>query len=299
MEAMILAAGFGTRLQPYTFIRPKPLFPVLNQPILQYLLEMLREHGGYRPVVNCHYLGEQVQTFLEGHSGVEVQHEAEILGTGGSLRQALGHFSEQPVLVMNGDIFHDVNLGALYQHHLQSGNKVTMAMHACPRFNTVAVDNDRVVSFEAQPLSDFSRLAFTGIHVLNREVIAMIPEGRFFHIIDLYETLARRGEIGVFRVDGAYWRDIGTPQDYLQLHGDLLGGLAGKGLPRAARGKKWCLGESVRLGENVQLDDWGCLGAATIVGAGARLARCVVWDGVEIPPGAECQDSIITAETKF
>ena len=305
MQAMLLAAGFGTRLRPYTLIRPKPLFPVCTRPLIYILLDMLREAGCRRTVVNCHYLADQVQAALQGMDDVFLQYESEILGTGGSLRRALDRLDDRPVLVMNGDIFHTVDLEAVYRYHCLSGNRVTLVLHDYPRFNRVQIRGDRVVGFgENSRVSDPRMLAFTGIHVLEPEVIKRIPGSGFFHIIELYQELAVTGEgIGCLRVDGCYWRDIGTPEDYLQLHRELLGGspvpqvegVAGDLCPRIADG--WCLGREVRLGPGVRLEKWGSLGDHVLVGAGARLSGCVVWDGAEVEPGAACWNLIITPPT--
>lgn len=304
MQAMLLAAGFGTRLRPYTLIRPKPLFPVCTRPLIHILLDMLREAGCRRTVVNCHHLADQVRAALQGMDDVLLQYESEILGTGGSLRRALDRLDDRPVLVMNGDIFHTIDLAAVYRYHRLSGNRVTLVLHDYPRFNRVRVRGDRVVGFGENPgASDVRMLAFTGIHVLESEVIQRIPGSGFFHIIDLYQELAVAGEgIGCLGVDGCYWRDIGTPEDYLQLHRELLResaapqveGLAGDLCPRIADG--WCLGSEVRLGPGVRLEKWGCLGDQVRVGTGARLSGCVVWDGARIEPGAAFQNLIITPQ---
>ncbi len=294
MQAIILAAGFGTRLRPYTLIRPKPLFPILNRPLLHRLLDMLAAVGCRRIIVNCHHLAALVRDALAPYSEVICQYEPKILGTGGSLRLALNHLDDEPLLVMNGDIVHSIDPAALYEYHRCSGNMVTMAVHDCPRFNTVSVAHDRVLSF--QPVPGAQRLAFTGIHVVEPQVLAKIPEHSFFHIIDLYQELAGRGRVGILRVDGTLWRDIGTPEDYLQLHGDLLAGscdemsFAGKGEIRG----NWLSAGDVHMANGVELCDWGCLGHGVRVGQGARLARCVVWDGVKIAPGSRIEDAIVT-----
>lgn len=293
MQAMILAAGFGTRLRPYTLIRPKPLFPILNRPLLHRLLDMVAAVGCRRIIVNCHHLATRIRDALGPYPEVICQYEPEILGTGGSLRMALNHLDDEPLLVMNGDIVHSIELAALYEYHRCSGNMVTMAMHDYPRFNTVAVAHDRVLSFQPEPGAQ--QLAFTGIHVVEPQVLAKIPEKSFFHIIDLYQELAGQGRVGILRVDGAFWRDIGTPEDYLQLHGELLAGtcemsIAGAGEIRG----NWLSAGDVHMADGVELCDWGCLGRGVRVGEGARLARCVVWDGVNIAPGSRIKDAIVT-----
>ncbi len=284
MQAILLAAGFGTRLKPYSNLRPKPLFPVLNRPLLHLQLERLQTSGFKRIIVNAHHLGEQIEAALGGWPAVRLQYEAEILGTGGSLRRALPNLSREPVLVVNADVYHDVSLQDLYQHHLESGNAVTMALHDLPRFNTVQTEGSQVTHFKGGA----GALAFTGLQVVNPEVIARIPQGSFFHIIDLYEELAATGTIGLMRVDGAFWQDMGTPKDYLLLHKALL-----------PQPDQWLIDSSALVGPNVRLSGWGCIGAGAQIGAGAELSDCVVWDGARVPAKARHRFRILTGEVAF
>ncbi len=296
MQAMILAAGLGTRLRPYTLIRPKPLFPVLNRSLLLILLDMLRRAGCFHIVVNGHHLAARIEEAVADMPDVRFQCESEVLGTGGGLRLALPEFTREPVLVMNGDIFHTVDLAALSRYHNQCGNLITMAMHDYPRFNTVRVREDRILTFRPDRVgSSGDLLAFTGIHVVNPEVIRQIPSRRFHHIIDLYEELVQRGErIGVFRVDGCFWRDMGTPQDYLDLHGELLGGSTRQFLLPLSRPRgHWLIDDQAVLAAGLDLADWGCIGKA-VIGRDVQLRRCVVWDGARIPAGSRLEDVIVT-----
>ncbi len=291
---MLLAAGFGTRLRPYTLIRPKPLFPICNTPLLHILLDKLVDAGCDRIVVNCHYLADQIKEAVAGRPEVILQYEEEVLGTGGGLRKALEYFHDGPVLVMNGDIFHDINLKQLLEAHVSASSSVTMALHDYPRFNSVAVRRGWVRNFltrkEAAQKKDKEEmlLAFTGIHVVNREVIEQIPAQGFFHIIDLYKELARDEKVGFTRTDGSFWKDMGTPQDYLDLHQHLL----------SARTPSWQVHESAIIGKNVELEDWGVIGSGAVIGEGARLARCVVWDHAEIAAESILTDVICPAELK-
>ncbi len=278
MQALLLAAGFGTRLRPHTLVRPKPLFPVLDRPLLHILLEKLRQAGCHCIVVNCHHLADQVQAALSGQPDVVVQYEPEILGTGGSLRRALERLQEAPVLVMNGDIFHTVDLRAVYVHHCRSGRPVTMVVHDYPRFNTLQVRDDLVRGFGRKGQGD-RMLAFTGIHVLEPAVIRRIPEQGFYHIIDLYQVLAREGDIGVFRAHGHYWRDMGTAGDYLALHRDLLLGRVRGVTVEAGPAAPWYQGADVQLGAGVELRQWGGLGSGVRLGAGGRWGVRTRWSG--------------------
>ena len=293
MQAILLAAGLGTRLRPYTLIRPKPLFPVLNRSLLHRLLDMLYKAGCTRIVVNAHHLTEQIRHSLTEYPDVVLQVEPEILGTGGSLRLAGESLEDAPILVMNGDIVHTIDLAALYHHHLKSGNDVTMAMHNCPRFNTVGVRENIVVSFA--PGQDMQRLAFTGIHVVNPDIVTGIPGDGFFHIIDLYRELAQQGRIGLQRVDGAFWRDIGTPEDYLQLHRELLERQTCVDLDAVGQRRGgWLVGEDVRLGKDVRLQGWGCLGRGVTIGDCTTLRGSVLWDHARIAEGSMIVEEIVT-----
>ena len=280
---MLLAAGFGTRLRPYTLIRPKPLFPICNTPLLHILLDKLADAGCDRIVVNCHYLADQIETAVADRHEVILQHESEVLGTGGGLRKALEHFYDEPVLVMNGDIYHDIDLLPLMNRHNHSNDAVTMALHEYPRFHSVIVEQGRVRGFSTDKEQQ-NVLAFTGIHVVQPEVIEQVPAQGFFHIIDLYRELANEGKIGFIRTDGSFWKDMGTPEDYLDLHRHLL----------SARTPSWCIHESAVIGKDVELKDWGVIGAGAVIGDGARLARSVIWERAEVVAGTQLNDTICT-----
>jgi mannose-1-phosphate guanylyltransferase len=228
---------------------------------------------------------------------VDQQVEPVILGTGGSLRQALNRLTDEPLLVMNGDIFHQVDLAALYQEHLAAGNPVTLAMHDFHRFNHVQVTTDGyVIGFTAgNKMPGEHLLAFTGIHVLDMDVIRRIPEGGFFHIIDLYQQMAVQQEgLAVHRTDGSYWCDIGTVDDYLHLHSDILtGGVPSLQIPRkSANG--WCIDVEAAIDPSVQLTGWGYVGAEASIGKEAHLHNCVVWDGAVVESGQEHVNALIT-----
>jgi mannose-1-phosphate guanylyltransferase len=284
MQAMLLAAGFGTRLRPYTLVRPKPLFPICNTPLLHILLDKLVDAGCNRIVVNCHHLADQIKAAVVNRPEVILQHEEEVLGTGGGLRKALPHFRDEPILVMNGDIFHDIDLVHLMKKHKASNDAVTMALHEYPRFHSVIVKQDRVRGFSTDKKHQ-NLLAFTGIHVVNPEIIEKkIPTNCFFHSIDLYQELAQAGQIGYTRTDGSFWQDMGTPADYLDLHHHLL----------SPQKPCWQIHESAIIGKDVKFKDWGTVGPNAMIGDRAKLTRCVIWQDAEIAAYSQLADTICT-----
>lgn len=291
MQAMILAAGFGTRLLPYTKLRPKPLFPLLNEPLLLLTIKRLQNAGFDHIIVNCHYLKEQIVEALAGITGVLVQEEDCVLGTGGGLRQALPLMRDEPLLISNADIYHSIDYRVLYQSHQATEGLVTMAMHDCYRFNTVTVQGDRVLALDGRmgPRS----LAFTGLHVLEPEVLEAIPDARESCILERYRQLLQAGQkVSVYSALGCTWTDMGTVADYLALHGSLLK----KEIPlwsefRTIPQDAFLIDCEVGR-EGVVLYDWDCVGRAQVA-CGVSLKRCVVWDDARIEAGTEVADRLL------
>ncbi len=300
MKAMILAAGLSTRLRPYSLLRPKPLFPILNQPLLLLTIARLRKAGFQSIIVNCHHLREQISRLLQGMEGITIQPEEDILGTGGGLRRALANSGDEPVLVTNGDIYHTVDFGEVYRSHCKSGEEVTMVMHDYPRFNKVAMDEDsRVIGFDTGIAKNPVRYAaFTGIHVLNPQLLQLLPTAGSSSIIDGYRNHLLQGKtIRAHWVSGGFWSDIGTASDYLQLHGDLLTKKAPpyEELELSDDSGPFYMAPDSTLGQKVRMEEWACIGKNVQVGDNCLLRRVVVWDDVKIPPNSVLEDTIVTS----
>jgi len=295
MQAMILAAGFGTRLLPYTKLRPKPLFPLLNEPLLLLTIRRLQAAGFDHIVVNCHYLKEQIVTALAGMSGVFVQEEEIVLGTGGGLRLAMSNLRDEPLLVSNGDIYHTVDCKEFYLTHEAGGAAVTMAMQDYPRFNKVSVQGDIVTGFD-EPSGE-NCLAFTGLHVLDPDVLEQIPLKQNYSIIDRYRALLREGKtIKALRVDGCSWTDMGTVGDYLNLHAKLLK----EEIPRWSEFSNvsetpLLVHDEATVGAGVKMQDWVCVGRAQLE-EDVSLKRCIVWDNALVTKGTSHCDSLLVLE---
>ncbi len=289
MQAMILAAGFGTRLLPYTKLRPKPLFPLLNEPLLLLTIKRLQRAGFDHIIVNCHHLKEQIVEALRGLRGVVVQEEEAILGTGGGLRMALATMRDEPLLITNGDIYHSIDFLELYRSHVAGDAAVTMAMHNYPRFNKVRVEQGMVTGFGEEGSGDC--LAFTGLHVIDPEVLRDISERGESCIIDRYRRLLLSGEeIQAKDVSGCSWTDMGTVEDYLALHGQLLKGEIHLWSEFAASfdGTNLCQQQTAEQ----KFDDWVCVGNV-LLPKELHLTRCVVWDTALLGNGEDYADRLL------
>ena len=209
--AFVLAAGLGTRLRPLTLHTPKPLLPVRGRPLLDHVLDHLRAHGHREVVVNAFWLSEQVVAWGRQREGVTVVVEAPaVLGTGGGLRNARHRLAERFV-VANGDILCNVALAALWQ----APAPAVMALFPQPRrvHTGVTLRDGLVTGIEGIVGETSTALHFTGVHVLDRRVLDLVPPGEQCIVRTAYRALIPSGEVrGI--VHQGDWTDIGTLAEY-------------------------------------------------------------------------------------
>lgn len=297
--AVILAAGLGTRLRPLTYQVPKPLFPILNRPLLGLLLAQLAAAGFARVAINTHHQGEAIREFVAAHAPrhleILVRHEPVILGTGGALKNLEDFLGPDPFVVINADIFTDIDLKTLLPAH-QPEAWATLLLHDYPRFNTVWLDSTGAVrGFGTPPGPEvIPPLAFTGIHIVSPRLLALMPAGGFVNIIDTYRQAIAAGAriVGAVR-SGFFWQDIGTPGDYLDLHRRLLRGEVPTMLPALGPLTDPYLGPGVVLGRGVQFGGGVCVGADVEVADGVCLRHTVIWSGAKISAGVRLENCIV------
>lgn len=301
MKAAVLAAGLGTRLKPLTDIRPKPLWPVLNRPLLGLVLAQLEAAGAFQVAVNTHHLADQVHDFLRGEPWsflLSVSHEPEILGTGGGLRQLGQVLREGPFLAINADILTDLDLDEVYRAH-QPEAVSTLVLHDCPAYNNVWVAGDAVVSIGSPPPgggADAKPLAYTGVQVVSRGMLRYIPAQGAADLVQAWREAMAAGErLACLTVSGHFWQDLGTPEHYLAAHQRLLAGASpklGRYFPVLTDP---LIGPGARIGAGAQFGGGVCLGAEAVVAEGAFLKNTVVWERAVIAPGVQLQDCIVAS----
>lgn len=220
MKALILAAGFGTRLLPFTQNRPKPLFTIANRPVLDIIIHDLQNAGCKEIIINTHHLHQKIESFISDQKyslPVRIRHEAKILGTGGAIKNTEDFWDTSPFIVINSDIFTDINIKAVYEFHLRHNHPATLVLHDYPEFNNVSVSGDGFITgfHNKAEIPESKLLAFTGIQVLDPKILDFIPAGVFFSSIDLFRNLILTGlKVKSFISKNHFWRDIGTPQTY-------------------------------------------------------------------------------------
>ncbi len=298
MKAFILAAGKGTRLRPFTDALPKPLIPVLNRPVMANIMSLCKEHGFTDFIANLCYKGEQIeQAFGDGSSdGVNLQYswEEQLLGTAGGVGRQADFLRDGTFVIVSGDVVTDIDLSQMLAFHRSRGALITMAVKEVDdpsRFGIVVTEETgRILSFQEKPApgKEKSRLANTGIYILEPEVLDYIPAGEVFDFgHDLFpKLLAMAAPIYAMRTD-AYWSDVGTLPQYLSTHWDLLEQPGfykkeriGKNTiiePGAVVSDKALIGDNCHIHSGAVVTGLSCISDRMILTADARIANSVIW----------------------
>lgn len=219
-SVVIMAGGAGTRLRPITESIPKPLLQIGNRPLLEIMIQRLADQGFRNFLISVHHLSDLIEQHFEDGSrfGVQIQYlrEKEPLGTAGSL-QLVRHatYFHPPVVVVNGDLLTKVNFRDFLDFHFQCGNECTMGISQYDLqlpFGVVHRVNLMIERIEEKPVYQFS--VFAGVAVLERNILELIPEGRYMDMTELANEAIENGHrVGSFPIR-EYWLDIGRMEDF-------------------------------------------------------------------------------------
>lgn len=230
MQSLILAAGLGTRLKPLTNDRPKALVEINGKTLLQINIQRLADAGATLCVVNVHHFGDMLIEYIRSHQWpctVLISDERQqLLDTGGALRHAAPLFSlNEPVLVHNVDILSQIDLRALQQHHLHSGNLVTLCTSQRQSSRMLLFDqsgnlagiqrpnDNKTIPTPNSKLSTLTPLPFSGISIVSPQLFPLLPpDDHPYPFLDCYLQLAKQHRIGYFLHPSQGWFDVGTPE---------------------------------------------------------------------------------------
>lgn len=220
-NALVLAAGLGTRLRPHSRNVPKPLFSVAGRPVIDIIISRLIDAGVNTIAINVFHLPDQIIGFIASRNypvPVVCRQEPHLLGTGG----AIGHFSDvlgnRPFVMINSDILTDIAIADVVRQHHARGPAATLVMHDHPDFNKVAVDlQGRIAAFTPPAGRNQSLMAFTGLQVIDPVIYEYIAPKQAVSSIDLFSAMIADGRrIEAYPVSGHYWMDLGTPGSFRQ-----------------------------------------------------------------------------------
>jgi len=235
IKAIILSGGKATRLLPLTEKTPKSLVPVLNTPFLDHVLLALKCYGIEDVTIACGHLSTSLQEYYARNSlglNIYFTYEDSPLGTGGAVANAWDK-KTQTLLVLNGDIFTDINIADLLAFHRKNQSLLTFSLVALDdpsRYGVLEIDvNGRVLSFTEKPKLEEtkSNLINAGVYIIETQILQTVSADKFVSFEqDIFPVLLAESMPVYGFKSNAYWKDIGKPQDYRQLNFDLLNGKA-------------------------------------------------------------------------
>ncbi|MFA4858628.1 MAG: NDP-sugar synthase [Candidatus Margulisiibacteriota bacterium] len=326
MQALIMAAGYGTRLEPLTLAVPKPLVLIVNKPTIQHNLELLRFYGITEITANLHYYPEQIQNcFGNGENynvNLRYSYEEELLGTAGGvwkMGRAINDIQET-FLVLSSDALTDINLAKLIAFHRKKKALVTLGLSEVEdtsNFGVVVLDAEqKIVAFQEKPAKREakSKLVNAGIYVMEPRVLDLIPSDTFYDFgKQLFPLLVEQNEkIFGYKMD-EYWSDVGNLEHYRQANFAALSGKVKVSLPGKQIAKnqwvgkgtkildgteisgKIAIGSNCHIGKNVKLKGDNIIGDFSIIEDGAEIENSILWPDAYLGKKAKVHGSIVAA----
>jgi mannose-1-phosphate guanylyltransferase len=336
---LILAGGFGTRLRPLSCTRPKTLFPIVNKPLLQWIYERISKSNIQEAILAVNGLTAfYIKNERIPKHGLKIKYSIDPpkkpLGTGGPIKNAeklIGH--TEPFLVLNGDIFVEVDYKEILETHRKNKALATIALCEVEdptRYGVAELtEKNRIIRFIEKPAKGTAptNLINAGIYVLNPEIFSYIPKGKHVSMErEIFPKLVEEGKLYGHKINGL-WMDIGKPEEYLQANKTVLDTIAetrktknnfqkknpvaiAKGVKTGVNsviGPYAIIGKNVTIGENVQIKDSVILPEAaiadstsingTIIGEGAKIGKNVkINKGCIIGDHAKIRDNLTLAK---
>jgi mannose-1-phosphate guanylyltransferase/phosphomannomutase len=322
MQAVIMAGGAGSRLRPLTIGRPKPLVPLVNQPVIAHIRDLLLYHGVQDIVATVQYMSEMLMDYLGDGAGVGCRMryamEEKPLGTAGSVRNAADYLDDTFV-VISGDALTDFDLQAAYRFHKDRAALVTLVLYRVPNpleYGVVITGQDgKVQAFQEKPSwgEVISDTVNTGIYIVEPEVLADVPADRPYDFSkDLFPKLLAAGAPLYGMVLDGYWTDIGDLKEYRRAAADILRGdvrlfrplgrriganvFAGGQVDVADDAQLYgpiYLGDGVTVRSGVVIHGPSCLDDFTSVDSRAYIDRSILWRNTYVGEGVELRGAVV------
>ncbi|TDL10597.1 NDP-sugar synthase [Mycolicibacterium obuense] len=301
VDAVVLVGGMGTRLRPLTLSAPKPMLPTAGLPFLTHLLSRIADAGIEHVVLGTSYkAGVFEAEFGDGSKlGLQIEYvvEDEPLGTGGGIANVASKLRHDTAVVFNGDVLSGCDLRALLDSHAENQADVTLHLVRVgdPRaFGCVPTESDGTVTAFLEKTQDPPTDQINaGCYVFKRSIIEQIPTGRALSVErEVFPLLLAEGRKVCGYVDSTYWRDMGTPEDFVRGSADLVRGIAPSPALTHQRGEK-LVHDGASVAPGALLIGGTVIGRGAEIAGGARLDGAVIFDGAKVGAGAVIERSII------
>ena len=304
MKAVVMAGGEGTRLRPLTSMRPKPMVPIVNQPVMEHIIGLIKHHGMTEVVATLAFMPQVIEDYFgdgdEWDIDISYAIEETPLGTAGSVKNAAEALTET-FIVISGDALTDINLTEVIEFHRSRKAAVTIALKRVPdplEFGVVITDEDgKIERFLEKPSwgQVFSDTINTGIYVVDPLVLDYIPEGTPFDFSsELFPLLMANGHDLYGCVVDGYWCDVGSLESYVDVHRDILDGKAMIFVPGARTKDDVYVGAGADIDPSAEVASKVVIGANTRVRAGAKLGPyTIIGDNCMVGYDAETEHAIV------
>jgi NDP-sugar pyrophosphorylase family protein/aminoglycoside/choline kinase family phosphotransferase len=290
-KAFLLAAGLGTRLRPLSLDVPKPMLPLLGEPLVGRIVDLLKGWGVRDFLVNLHHQPQPLLLYLRDRAmadglRIHFSYEPDILGTGGALRRAAWFLDAEPFWLVNTDITASVNPAPLLRAFARQGPLAALWVTDKRGPRTVDLRCHRVTSFRSAHPGAPGTFTFCGLHLVSPRVMDYLPEPAFSSVVEAYEAAMVDG-LTVLGIDppGSTWDDIGTPERYLAAHRELHSRVSPPIEQRRAV-------RALRRG-GVHISGGVSIASDVTAGDGAAISNAVLLEGVHLGAGAALQNAIL------
>jgi mannose-1-phosphate guanylyltransferase len=292
-QAFVLGAGLGTRLRPLTDDLPKPLVPIFHKPLITFALDHLIDIGIRRFVINTHKLPEEFSAIAAYRDcDIKFVNEPVLLETGGGIKNIERDLGDAPFITYSGDILTDVDLAPLLEEHFRRGNDVTLGLRKTGLASAIALRDGAVVDISNR-YGIAGEFDFANIAVWNMSIFAKIPFAKKISFIPILgDWIGAGGKIGGAILDDGKWFNIGSRDEYLEVHRMIL---RENWKPSYVKDSNWpqqvAPNAIVDLSANVR----GCsaIGPDARVDAGAILDDTIVWAGAQIASKSHLDSCIV------
>lgn len=321
MKAVVMAGGEGTRLRPLTCNRPKPLVPICNKPVMEYIIELLKAHGITQIAVTLHYLADEIGSYFGDGTdlGVQLKYsvEEEPLGTAGAVK-LLEDYLDETFVIVSGDALTDFDLSRVISYHQEKKSLATLTLTRVDNpleYGVVITEEDGTIRrFLEKPSwgEVFSDTINTGIYVIEPEVLKYMEKGKNYDWSkDIFPLLLEKEKPMYGFITSGYWCDIGNLSQYRTAQMDMLTGKVKVNLPGNKTGRNVWIGDGVeihpsanimgpaligkncRIKENAQVDEFSIVGDNCIIEEGSVLHRSTLWNNVYLGKHSRMSGAII------
>ena len=301
-KAILLAAGFGTRMRPLSYNTPKPMMPLWGKPLIGHAIDLVRSWGVREILVNTHHAPESLLHYCRERSSadcrIQISFEPEILGTGGALKRADWFIGDGPFWMLNTDIAADLDPTPLVRAFHREKAIAALWMHGSAGPRTVEMDGRRILNFASPTPGADNTYTFCGLQLLSPRIFNHLPKTDFCSVIDAYRNSMQREErvLGIALPD-TFWADLGSPERYLATHRDILAArkrrIPGKRLlpPKELRAIM------ARIPDGVAVSGFAAIGEGVKLGANVTVEDSVLWDGAVVRRGSRIVDGIVGKNT--